>query len=88
MAQRGLGGACPQRIGVGDAVAAGQGRGDERHRLGADVGVPGGIAQVNKVVEELQQAQVLGQGGRQNEPGVSHCVGVVEGHDHPVQAAR
>ena len=52
------------------------------------MGVPGGIAQVDKVVEELQQAQVLGQGGRQNEPGVSHCVGVVEGHDHPVQAAR
>jgi len=49
---------------------------------------PGASPEVDVVVEQLTQAQVQGQGGRQQEPGVGHRVGVVEGHDQGVQAAR
>jgi hypothetical protein len=33
--------------------------------------MPGGVAQVDVIVEELSQAEVLGQRGRQNEPGAA-----------------
>jgi len=86
MAQRGLGGSRPQRIGVVDAVAAGQCRVDQRHGLVAHVGVPGSVSQIDVVVEQLPQAEVLGQRGRQDEPGVGHQSLVVEGHRDGVEA--
>jgi len=52
----------------------------------ADVGVPGSVAQVDVVVEQLPQAEMLGEGGRQDEPGVGHQSLVVKGHRHGVEA--
>ncbi len=86
MAQHRSAGAGPQGVGVVDAVAVGQGRVDEGHGLGAHVGVAGRVAQVDVVVEERQQAEMLGQGGRQDQPGVGHRMLVVEGHGHGVEA--
>jgi hypothetical protein len=38
--------------------------------------------------DELPEAEVLSQGGRQQEPGVGHQVVVVEGHVEPVKGVR
>ena len=64
---------CPagaQRIGVVDAVAARQCRCHQRHHLVAGVGSAWGPAQVQAPVNQLGQAQVQGQGGRKDQPGI------------------
>jgi hypothetical protein len=76
----------PQGIGVVDRVATGQGRVDKGHGLVPYMGPPRSIAEVDVLVEQLQQTQVLGQRGRQHEPGVGHQMIVVEGHLTAVQA--
>jgi len=48
--------------------------------------MPDGVAQVDVVIEQLPQAEVLGEGGRQDEPGVGHQSLVVEGHGYGVEA--
>jgi hypothetical protein len=48
----------------------------------------GRVAQVDVVVEQLPQAEVLGQRGRQDQPGVGHRMLVVEGHGQGVEAVR
>ena len=40
------------------------------------------------LVDEALQTEVVGQGGRQQESGVSHQAVVVEGHIEPVEAVR
>jgi len=56
------------------------------NRLGTHIGVAGRVAQVDVVVEELAEAEVLGQRGRQGQPGAGHRVLVVEGHGDGVEA--
>ncbi len=46
------------------------------------------MAQVDVVVEELTKAEVLGQRGRQNQPGIGDQALVVEGHADGVQAVK
>ena len=69
-----------QRIGIVDAVAARQRRGHQRHYLVAGVGSAWGPAQVQMPVNQLGQAQVLGQCGRKDQPGIGHQAVVVEGY--------
>ena len=88
VAENGLGRPRPQRVGVVDRVAAGQRGVDEGHRLVADVGVPGGVAQVDVLLEQLPQAHVLGERGRQHQPGVGYRVGIVEGHGDAIEGVR
>ena len=86
MPQHRLGGPRPQGVAVINAVAAGEGRVNQRHRFVAHVGVPGSIAEVHVVVEQLTQAEVLGQRGRQDQTGIADQAPVVEGHGDGVEA--
>ncbi len=86
MAEHHLRVAGPQHIGVVDRVAPGQRGVDQRHRLEAHVGAPRPIPEVDIVVDELPQAEMLGKGGRQNEPCVGNQTFVVEVHVEPVEA--
>ena len=72
MAQHRLGGTGSQHIAVIDRVAAGQRRVDDGHGLRADMGPPGGGAQVHHGVEQLPQPQMLRQRGGCHQPGVGH----------------
>ena len=67
-----------QRIGVVDAVAARQRRRNQGHYLVAGVGPPRGIAEIEALPDEFGQAEMLGQGGRKEQPGVGHQTVVVE----------
>ncbi len=44
--------------------------------------------QIEVALDQLTQAEVLGQGGRQEEPRVGHQALVVEGHIEAVEAVR
>ena len=68
-----------QHVGIVNAVAAGQGRGHQRHHLVAGVGSAWGPAQVQMPVNQLGQAQMLGEGGRKDQPGIVDQAVVVEG---------
>ncbi len=68
-----------QHVGVVDTVAARQRRGHQRHHLIAGVGSAWGAAQVEAPVNQLGQAEMLGQGGRQEQPGIGHQAVIVEG---------
>ena len=75
------GAGCPagaQHVGIVDAVAARQRRGDQRHYLVASVGPPRRAAEVEVMVDEFPQAQVLGEGGRQEQAGIGHQAAVVK----------
>ncbi len=85
VAQHRRGGTRAQHIGVIDAVAAGQRRVDEGHRLVADIGASRCIAEIDVLVEELTQPEVLGQCRRQHQAGVGHQTLVVEGHVETVE---
>ena len=61
-----------QRIGVVDAVAARQRGSDQRQYLVPRVGPPRRDAQVEVMVDEFPQAQVMGEGGRKEQPGIGH----------------
>ena len=76
-----------QRIGVVDAVAASQGGGDQRQHLVPRVRPSRGIAQVEALLDEFGQAEMPGQGGRKEQPGVGHQAAVVEGDLDPVGVA-
>ena len=67
-----------QRIGVVDAVAARQRRSNQSHHLVAGVGPPRRAAEIEVIVYESPQAQVLGEGGRQDQPGIGHQAVVVK----------
>ena len=64
-----------QRIGVVNAVAARQ-----RQHLVSRVRPPRRIPEVEVTVNEFTQAHVLGQGGRQEQPGIVDQAVVVEGY--------
>ena len=69
-----------QRIGVVDAVAARQRGSDQRQQLVPRVGPPWRPAEVEVMVDEFPQAQVPGEGGRQEQAGIGHQAVVVEGY--------
>jgi hypothetical protein len=85
MAQDRRGAGRAQAVGVVDAVTPGQQRMDQSHGLDPDVGPAGRLTQIHTGVEQFPQAQMLGQGGRGEQPSVGHRVLVVEGHRQPVQ---
>ena len=62
------------------------GRGDEGEHLVAGVRATGCPAEVEMFVDERPEAEVLGQGGRQQEPRVGHQAGVVKRGGNPVEA--
>ena len=84
MAEHQLGRPGPKDVRVINAISACEGGVDEGHRLDAGVGPPRRVAQVHVAAVQLLQAEVLGQGGRQDEPGVGHQVRVVELHGQRV----
>ena len=71
--------ASAQRVGVVNAVAASQRGGHQGHDLSAGVGSARGAAQVQAPVNQLGQAEMLGQGGRQDQPSIVHQAVVVKG---------
>ena len=78
----------PHPVRVLDAVAIGQSRVDQGHRLEPDVGVPWPSTKVHVLVEELAQAEMIGQRRRLDQPRVGDGVVVIEGHQNPVRAVR
>ena len=68
-----------QRIGVVDAVAASQRGGDQRQHLVPPVGPPWRAAEVEVMVDEFPQAQVPGEGGRQEQASIGHQAVIVKG---------
>ena len=68
-----------QRIGVVDAVAASQRGSDQGHHLVASVGPARGVTQTQALLHQLGKAEVVGQGGGKEQPGVGHQAVVVEG---------
>ena len=67
-----------QHIGVVNAVAASQRRGNQGHHLVAGVRPARRIAQVEALLDEFEQAEAQGQGGRKDQSGIGHQAGVVE----------
>ena len=68
-----------QHVGVVNAVAASQRGGHQGHDLIARVGSAWCIAQVQAPVNQFGKAQVQGQRGRQDQPGIVDQAAVVEG---------
>lgn len=68
-AEHPLGATGPQRIGIIDAVAARERRHHQRQELVADVGPAHCRPQVEVLIDQLPEAQMLCQGGWQQEPG-------------------
>ena len=77
-----------QGIGVGDAVAAGERRGDQGQQLVAGVRPPRRVTEVDAAVGELLQTEMLGERGREEQARVVHEAVVVEGDVYPVRVAR
>ena len=74
-----------QRIGVVDAIAARQGRGNQGQHLVAGVGPARRATEIEVMVYEFPQAQVWsGEGGRKEQTGIGHQSAVVEGDLDPV----
>ena len=68
-----------QHVGVVDAVAPSQRGGHQSQHLVARVRPPRGIAQVEALPDEFGQAEMPGQGGRKEQPGIGHQARIVEG---------
>ena len=68
-----------QCIGVVDEVAASQRGGDQRQQFVPRVRPPRRPAEVEVMVDEFPQAQVPGEGGRQEQAGIGHQAAVVKG---------
>ena len=71
--------ASAQRVGVVDAVSAGQSRSHQRHHLVSRVCTSRRIAQVKVLVNEFTQTQVLGQSHRKEQTSIVDQAVVVEG---------
>ena len=79
-AAQGAGGpAGAQHVGVVNAVTASQRRRNQGHDLVAGVRPARGIAQVQALLYQLGQAQVPGQGGGKDQPGIGYQTVVVKG---------
>ena len=68
-----------QRIRVVDAVAAGQRGGNQRQHLVSPFRPPWPPAEVKVMVDEFPQAQVPGEGGRQEQADIGYQSVVVKG---------
>ena len=68
-----------QHVGVVNAVATSQRGCHQGQHLSARVGSAWCIAQVQAPVNQLWQTQVLGEGDREEQPGIGHQAVVVEG---------
>jgi hypothetical protein len=71
---------------VVDAVTARERGEDQGQELVADVRPARRLAEVEVLPHELLQAEMLGQGGRQQEPGIGHELRPVERRVDPVEA--
>jgi site-specific DNA recombinase len=78
----------PHSVRVLYAVATGQSRVDQSHRLEPGVGVPGPNTKLHVLVEELSQPEMFGQRRRLDQPGVGDGMVVVEGHRNRLEAVR
>jgi hypothetical protein len=78
VAQHPAGGATAQHVGVVDAAPTRQHRMDQGQQLAAGPVRASPLAQVDQRIGGLLDAQPLGQGGRQQQPGVGDGVGVIE----------
>ena len=78
----------PEGVRVVDRVATRQRRDDERQELVADMRPSGCGPEIEVGLDEVLQPEVVGQGGRQQEPCVGHQTLVVEGGVEAVQAVR
>ena len=74
-----------QRIGVVDVVATRERRHDQRQDLVVDVGAAGLRPQVDVLVDQLLQAQVMGERRRQDQARIRHQPVVIEGRVDPVE---
>ena len=68
-----------QHVGVVNAVATSQREGHQGQHLVSRIRPPRRICEVNMVVDEFTQTQVLGEGDREEQPGIGHQAVVVEG---------
>ena len=73
-----------ERIGGVDAVAASQRGGDQPQQFVPRVRPPRRAAEVEVTVDEFPQAQVPGEGGRQEQAGIGHQAVVVKDDADPV----
>ena len=71
-------------VALGLGLAPSQRGSDQRHHLVAGVRPPGGIAQVEALLDEFGQAEMPGQGGRKEQPRHWPQAAVVEGDLDPV----
>jgi hypothetical protein len=85
-AQDPAGSAGAQGVRIVDAVAARERGHDERQKLVADVRPAGGAAEVEEPIYQSLQAEMRGQGGRQQEARIGHEVHPVERGVEPVEA--
>ena len=51
-----------------------------------DISPPGGVSQVEVLLDHLPQPQVLSQSGRQEQAGIGHQTGVIEGDSQTIQS--
>ena len=75
-------------VGIIDAVPAGERRHHEGQKLVASVRPARHGAEIKMLVDQLAQAQMVSQGGRQEEPRVGHQAIIVEGRVEAVEAVR
>ena len=75
-------------IGVGDAVAARERRGDQGQQLVAGVRPPRRVTEVEVSVRQFTEAEPAGERGGEQQARVVHEAVVVEGDVYPVGAAR
>jgi hypothetical protein len=61
---------------------------EKGHHLRSGLEVAGAAAEIDDLVGRLLDAEVSGQSGGEDEPGVGHRVGVVEADFDPVEAVR
>ena len=87
-AQHPLGAAGSQRVRIINAVTAGKGRQDQGQELVTDMRPTRRGAEVEVLVGELTEAEMGGQGRRQEEARIGHQPVIVEGHVEPVEAVR
>ena len=73
-----------QHVGVVNAVAPSQRRRYQGQHLVARVRSTRGVAQVETLLDQLGQAEVAGQGGGKDQPGIGHQTVVIKGDLDPV----
>ena len=77
-----------QGIGVSDAVAAGERRGDQGQQLVAGVRPPRRVTEVEVGVRQFTEAEPAGERGGEQQARMVHEAVVVEGDVYPVGVAR